>query len=154
MLNPGPIADAIVAALLNISALSTAMEGRISAFHYLLGADHHLAEAVYKLPAPSMLVAFEGTQGGNFNGYQMWKHKFGIYIRMGNAAGVGSPVGYEQIWYLITNGIPTGSPVNIRYMTLVTGVDIPDTPSIAHIMDEDQIDMFKVTLVIPEIQDN
>ena len=75
---------------------------RITAFHYLLGQEHRLAEAVYGMPAPSMLVAWEGTKGGNFDGQTIWKHRWGIYYRMGNAAGLGTPVGYEDLWALTT----------------------------------------------------
>jgi len=61
MLNPAPITDAIVAALQSIPELATAMTVldaqqnpvcRIDAFHYLLGQEHRLAEAIYKMPAP------------------------------------------------------------------------------------------------------
>lgn len=154
MLNPSPITDAIATTLAAIPTLATAMAGRITAFHYLLGSENKLVEAIYKMPAPSMLVAWEGTQGGNFNGYSIWKHKFGIYYRMGNAAGLVSPAGYEDLWWMTCNGIPTGSSVNIRYMHLVNGLDIMDSPSVTHQMDEDMIDRFKGTLVFPEIGDS
>lgn len=65
MLNPAPITDAIASVLLSIPELNTAMGGRITAFHFRLGQEHRLAEAIYKMPAPSMLVAWEGTKGGN-----------------------------------------------------------------------------------------
>ena len=63
MLNPGPITDAIVSVLLSIPELRAAMGGRINAFHFRLGQEHRLAEAIYKMPAPSMLVAWEGNEG-------------------------------------------------------------------------------------------
>jgi hypothetical protein len=69
---------------------------RISGFHYMLGVEHRLAETIYKMPAPSMLVAWEGTQGGNFDGQTIWKHRFNVYFRMGNAAGLSEPMGYED----------------------------------------------------------
>jgi hypothetical protein len=171
VLNCSLITEAIVTALRGIPDLAAAMTVvdptgtpvapatvayvvRINAFHFLLGAEHRLAEAVYKMPAPSMLVAWEGTKGGNFNGYQIWKHRFGVYYRMGNAAGVAKPVGYEDLWALTCDGKPTGSQVNIRYMTLYAGLDIMDTPSIDHNLDEDLVDIFKGTFTIPEIGDN
>ncbi len=158
MLNPRPITDAIVTALANIPALAAAMTVnavvRIDAFHYQLGDEFSLAEAVYKMPAPSMLIAWEGTQPGNFDGCTIWKHKFSVFFRMGNAAGIGSPVGYEDLFWLACNGIPTGSSVNIRYMNLVSGVDIMDSPGILHRLDEDRMDFFQATFVIPEIGDN
>src|ERR1035441_3274333 len=113
MLNTSAVTDAIVTALKTITDLAAAMTTldatgapvvRITAFHYLLGQEHRLAEAVYVMPAPSMLVAWEGSKFGNFNGYQIWKHRFGVYYRMGNAAGLATPVGYEDLWTLTRNG--------------------------------------------------
>jgi hypothetical protein len=130
------------------------MDGRISAFHYRLGQEHRLAERIYKMPAPSMLVAWDGTMGGNFDGQTIWKHRFNVYFRMGNAAGVENPVGYEDLWWIVCNKPPTGSQVNVRYMQLYPGLDIMDTPSVAHALDEDLQDRFVGTFVIPEIGDN
>ena len=162
MLNAAPITDAIAAALQSIPDLAAAMTVldanqnpvcRITGFHYLLGQEHRLAEAIYKMPAPSMLVAWDGTQGGNFNGQSIWKHRFNLYFRMGNAAGLAAPVGYEELWWLVCNQPATNSPVNIRYMQLYPGLDIMDTPSVAHALDEDLQDRFVGTFVIPEIGD-
>src|SRR5579885_865566 len=75
MLNPAPITDAIAGVLLSIPELNAAMNGRIMAFHYRLGQENRLAEAVYKMPAPSMLIVWEGTRGGNFDGQAIWKHR-------------------------------------------------------------------------------
>ena len=154
MLNPAPITDAIASVLLSIPELNTAMGGRISAFHFRLGQEHRLAEAIYKMPAPSMLVAWEGTKGGNFDGQTIWKHRWGIYYRMGNAAGVADPVGYEDLWWITCNRPPGGSGPNIRALQLYSGLDIMDTPSIDHELDEDLIDRFKGVFIIPEIGDN
>ena len=171
MLNNSLITDAIVNTLRLIPELAAAMTVvdpggipvppatvayvcRINAFHFRLGAEHRLAEAIYKMPAPSMLIAWEGDKGGNFDGYTICKHRFGVYYRMGNAAGVANPVGYEDLWWITCNKKPTGSTVNIRYMTLYTGLDIMDTPDIDHKLDEDLVDIFKGTFTIPEIGDN
>ena len=163
MLNPAPITDAIVAALQSIPELAaamTALDGagkpvcRISAFHYRLGQENRLAEAIYTMPAPSMFVAWEGTTGGNFDGQSIWKHRWGIYYRMGNAAGVACPVGYEDLWAITCNCPPGGQGPNIRNIELYPGLDIMDTPSIDHALDEDLIDRFKGVFKIPEIGDN
>jgi len=163
MLNPKLITDAVVAQITKIPDLATAMtvldsggnpNVRITAFHYRLGAEHRLAEAIYKMPAPSILVAWEGTLGGNFSGYQVWKHRLGVYLRMGNAAGHTDPVGYEDLWWLLCNQAPQGTSSNLRYTNILPGLDIMDTPSIVHQLDEDQIDIFRGEFVIPEIGDN
>src|ERR1017187_5559193 len=125
MLNTSAVTDAIVTALKTIPDLAAAMTAldatgspvvRITAFHYLLGQEHRLAEAIYGMPAPSMLVAWEGTKGGNFDGGTIWKHRFGIYYRMGNAAGLSAPVGYEDLWTLTCDGA-TGAPDGDGHVT-------------------------------------
>ena len=169
MLNTSAVTDAIVAVLKTITDLAAAMTAldatgapvvRITAFHYLLGQEHRLAEAVYGMPAPSMLVAWEGSKGGNFDGQTIWKHRWGIYYRMGNAAGLAVPVGYEDLWALTCNGA-TGTPdktgavtgPNIRNIQIAAGVDIMDTPSIDHVLDEDLVDRFKAVFILPELGD-
>ncbi len=163
MLNPAPITDAIVGVLQSIPELAAAMtvmdangnaNCRISAFHFRLGQEHRLAETIYKMPAPSMLVAWEGTLGGNFNGQTIWKHRFSVCFRMGNAAGLTDPVGYEDLWWMVCNKSPQGSQTNIRYMALYPGLDIMETPSVAHALDEDLQDRFVGTFVIGELGDN
>ena len=162
MLNPALVTDAVVGVLAGIPELATALTVtaggnatvRISAFHYRLGAEHPLAETIYKMPAPSVLVAWEGTLGGNFNGYAIWKHRIGVYLRMGNMAGNKDPVGYEDLWWIMVNRPPTGQSQNIRYLNILPDLDIMDTPSIAHLLDEDQIDIFRGEFVIPEVGDN
>src|SRR5664279_1181752 len=160
MLNTSAVTDAIVAALKTITDLAAAMTAldatgspvvRITAFHYLLGQEHRLAEAVYVMPAPSMLVAWEGSKGGNFDGQTIWKHRWGIYYRMGNAAGLAVPVGYEDLWALTCNG-STGAAAgpNIRNIQIADGLDIMDTPTIDHAVDEDLVDRFKAVFIIPE----
>jgi len=163
MLNPKLITDAVVAklgAIPDLAAAMTVTDGggnanvRISAFHYRLGAENRLAQAIYKMPAPSILVAWEGTQGGDFNGYQIWKHRIAVYLRMGNMAANIDPVGYEDLWWTICNRPPAGSTVNLRYLNILPGLDIMDTPSVAHLLDEDQIDIFRGEFVLPEMGDN
>jgi len=167
MLNTSAVTDAIVTALKTITDLAAAMTAldatgspvvRITAFHYLLGQEHRLAEAVYGMPAPSMLVAWEGSKGGNFDGQTIWKHRWGIYYRMGNAAGLAVPVGYEDLWALTCNGATAvagaGTGPNIRNIQIADGLDIMDTPSVDHALDEDLVDRFKAVFIIPEIGDN
>ena len=162
MLNPKDITDAVASTLRAIPDLAAAMtvvaQGvplvRINAFHYRLGQEHRLAEAIEKLTAPSILVAWEGTLPGNPNGAEMFKHRIGVYIRMGNAAGNVDAMGYEDLWWTICNAKPTGSSQNIRYMNLLPALEIMDTPGIIHLTDADLIDIFRSEFIFPEIGDN
>lgn len=160
MLNPKLLTNAIVSSLQGITALVAAMNGdasRIQAHHYLYGAEFRIEEALYKLTPPTILVVWEGTQGGNFSGYQIWKHRFCCYIRAANVAGQSNPTTYEDLWWLICNSpVSTVSPgtINLRYINIYSGVDIMETPSIVHLKDEDRMDYFAGHFVLPEIGDN
>lgn len=160
MLNPSLVTDAVAAALRTITALVAAMaedSARIVAYHYLYGSDEPSVKKIYEMPAPSILVLWEGTQGGNFDGSTIWKHKIAIYIRTTNVAvpGFAGVVGaYEYVWWLICNGVVNGGSHNIRQINLLPQLEIMDTPSVQHMQDEEGQDLFCGKLVIPEIGDN
>src|SRR4051794_12970992 len=112
MVNPTDITDAIVATLRTIPELVTAMNSdpsRISAYHYILGKDNRLSKAQFQTASPSIMVMWDGTNGGNFSGYEVWKHRFMLYIRAANQANNPAPIGYETLWYYIVNGKVNGT---------------------------------------------
>lgn len=97
MLNPAPLVDAFAMTLRAIPDLAAAMtvtgadgnpDCRITAYHYRLGQEHRLAQEIYQMPAPSILFVWDGTLSGNFDGQTVWKHRFSLYFRMGNAVGL------------------------------------------------------------------
>ena len=157
MLNPEPITDAIVAALQDIPLVVAEMGGdptRIQAFHYRPGQDLRLVERVYKMTPPEILVAFNQTLAGNFDGETIFKHRFEVYIRVGNLATMPDPHSFEYLWWALTSAKMNSTGQNIRYVNLVFGLEIMDTPSISHHVDEDGQDYFCAYFVFPEIGDN
>jgi len=157
MLNPQPLVDAVVTALQTIAPLVAAMngsQGNIYAHHYVFGSDQSLARAIYQMTAPSILVAWVGAKGGNFDGATIVKDYVAIYIRMANQAGEVAPVAYEELWWLIVNSPINGGTLNIRYVHLVPGKwEIPDNPSIEHLVDEEGMDRFCAHFAFPQIGD-
>ena len=160
MLNSDDISDAVVEKLLLIPALATAMTPpdlsppRISAFYDLFGADRTLQMEIYEMPAPSILVHTLGPLPGPFNGSTMFKYHVQVHVKMANMAGVSNPVSYADLWQMICNSVPTGSTRNIRYLTILTGLDIMEPPSFARAVDEDHLDIMRGECVFPEIGDN
>lgn len=163
MLKPSALVDAVVVALQSNQDLVAEMLGdptRIYAHHYLYGTENKLAEALYKMAAPNILVVWEGTVGGDFNGMTIWKHKVSCYIRATNAAKAVTPSSYENIWHAMVNKPVLGGQQNLRQIQL-TGIELPpgsvdlmDTPSIDHLTDEEGMDYFVARFVFPEIGDN
>ncbi|HXC75719.1 MAG TPA: hypothetical protein VNU19_01575 [Candidatus Acidoferrum sp.] len=157
MLNPQPLVDAVVTALQSIELLVAAMNGsqtNIYAHHYVFGEDQSLARAIQQMTAPSILVAWMGAKGGNFDGATLIKDSIAIYIRMANQAGEVAPVAYEELWWLIVNSPVNGTTLNIRYLHLVPGKwEIPDNPSVEHDMDLEGMDRFCAHFAFPQIGD-
>lgn len=160
MLDPEVVTDAAVAAIQSIPEVVTAMNGdaaRIVGFKYLYGVDFTLAEAVGKLKPPAILVAWAGTQGGNFDGMTIFKHRLDVYFRSANMASVAFPAvptGPGYLWSLICNKAVNGTSLNIRQVQLISGaLDLMETPSVSHRQDEELMDYFCGTFVFPEIGD-
>ena len=163
MLNPKLITNAVASFIQSIPDYAAAMTVqdsngnpiiRITPFHFRFGQEFRLAEAIYKMPAPSTLVAWEGTLGGNFDGQCIWKHRIAVYLRMGNMAGNLDAVGYEDLWWTLCNQAPNSNSQNIRYTNLLPALDLMDTPTVTHLLDSEQMDIFRTEFILPEIGDN
>jgi len=156
MLDPEVLAQAIVDTLRTIPDLIDAMAGdpnNISVHRFYPGTGASLAQAVAQMHAPSILVSWKGTLGGNFSGMHIWKHPFDIYVRTANVAGSQTPSGPGHVWWLMMNKPVNNGTLNIRQIPIVDGADIMDIPSISHRQDEELTDFFCGIVTIPEIGD-
>lgn len=156
MINPSQLIDAVVATLQTNAPLVGSMgdnAAAITAHHYLYGQDNRFAEMLAQMTPPAVLIAWEGTAGGNFNGQTIWKHHVCAYIRSANAANAGQ-FSYETIFWQMMNGFVNGSGLSMRRVQILPTVDLMETPNAIHMVDEDQMDFFKVEMVFPEIGDN
>ena len=106
-------------------------------------------EPVFHFTAPEARIKFRPKRVGHESGdcFDYSRAPLQRVFPDGDAAGLECPVGYEDLWWSLCNTPPDGSNVNIRYMELYPGLDIMDTPSVAHALDEDLIDRFVGTLV-------
>jgi hypothetical protein len=155
MLDPTLIGQALVSNLQNIPTLMAALGGNNANVYlhlYAYGAEFRLMEAVYKMVPPQILIAWAGTEGGNFSGQQVWKHGFRGFARLANQAEASPAMGLGDLWVLIANG-KLGITQNIRQVQIYSGVDIMDTPSSIIRQDEDGMDFLEFKMVFPEIGD-
>jgi hypothetical protein len=157
MLKGSVIVDDFVSTLQTVPALVTAMNNdpsRIVGFHFIPGKSKGLQEAIQQMLSPSILVNYEAIAGGNFSGYQIWKHHLDVYIRGANQAGQATPVNAEDIPYLMMNQPVNGGTLNIRFVSIMPGqLDIMDTPSFNHMVDDAGSDYWVGRCVFGEIGD-
>jgi hypothetical protein len=156
MVNLAQVVDAIVAKLRDIPELVTEMGGnpdRIYAYH-----DHYpkrtsLPQAIYQMPAPSVMVAWQGTAPGNFGENEAWKHQFSLFLRAGETPTAGEPTAYYRLFALIVNGVPTSTGTRLLYSTIHKDCYPMDTPSISRETDAEGLDYFEVSVTLTEIGD-
>jgi hypothetical protein len=157
MLKPSRIVDAVVTALKTIPDLVTILvndDTRIVGYHFVPGLNQSLNEALNTMLQPSLLVAYKGVIGGNFNGYVIFKHEIEIYYRGANQRGFGQPVKSEDIWYVIVNAPINSGTLNIRQVQIMPGqLEIMETPSMTHMQDMELQDYFVGNCIFPEIDD-
>lgn len=163
MLDPDLVLATFISTLRSIPSLVAELAGdplNISGHYYLSGKEFSLAQSIYKMPSPSILVTYLDLIGGNFNGATIWKHRLEVYIRpknaaMGSVGGLGgTPAGSSpHLWWLAMNKPVLGGVQHIRGIELLSGLWLMDTPTMTHRQDEDLADIFVGQCVFPEAGD-
>ncbi len=159
MLSGEVVTAAVVSTLQTIPGLLTAMLGdptRIAGHFYFYGVDAPLAEKIYQMTPPFVLIAYEAEIGGNFDGATLFKHKLGIYVRSANmSGGVINPTGLWNLWALICNGPVNGGTHNIRQVEIIsTQLYMVDVPSAKLMTDTEATDYLCGSFVLNEEGDN
>mgnify|MGYP000094317710 CR=1 FL=1 len=84
MIDPAELVDNLVALLRDLPDLVMEVDGdpdRIYAYHDLYPKRVSLPLAIYEMPVPSILVAWQGTVPGSFGSSEAWKHNLSLYLR-------------------------------------------------------------------------
>jgi hypothetical protein len=154
-LNPKCIADAVVYALHTNAPLVQAMAGdktRIYSFYSIYGLDPTTKLEEYIQRSPSVLVTWDRTQMGNYDGSCMWKHHFVALVRMQNAQTQTNPITYPDLFDIICNA-PVNGLVNIRNTSLLPNLDPIEDLDFQMVADADGQDFMMVKFTCPEIGD-
>ncbi|HEY4360097.1 MAG TPA: hypothetical protein VGN17_03980 [Bryobacteraceae bacterium] len=156
MLKPSLVVNAVISTLQTIAPFVAAMNGpqNIKAHSFVNGQVVPIMTDIYEMTAPSCLVVYEGTLGGNFDGMTIWKHLLTIYLKAPNQATIQTPLGYEDLVWMVVNGEVNSTQLNIRQISVIPEVSLMDTPTITRMTDESRTDFFKVECVFPEIGDS
>src|SRR5215471_19954499 len=109
MIDTSELVDSLVATLRDIPELVEQMGGdpeRIFAYHDQYPKKISLAHALHSMPAPSILVVWQGTQPGSFGGFDVWKHQISLFLRARESVGGDPPTPYYRMFRSITKGVP------------------------------------------------
>ncbi len=154
MVNPSAIAEALVAALRDIPDLVAEVGGddqRIYAYHDRFPDRVSLEMAKYEMPAPGVMVAWQGTRPGSRGEFNAWKHQFSIFLRS-KAETNEPPDGYYKLHRLIMTGVPaSGDGQQMQYATIHPDcLPMDDMPDISRQADAAGVDLFEISLSFTE----
>lgn len=155
MIEPAEIADRLVELLRDIPEFVSEMDGdigRIYAYHDQYPQRVSLPLAVHGMPAPGVMIAWQGSGPGTFGGATVWQHRFLAYIRARET--VGEQSSYYRVFRLLTKGVPASEGVPLQQIQIHPSVQEMDVPAIARATDEEGIDYFEVQLTFTEIGDD
>ena len=157
MINPAEIIDGLVTLLRDIPELVLEMDGdasRIYAYHDQYPKKISLPLAIHQMPAPSIMVAWQGTAPGTFGGNETWKHQVALYLRARETFDNDPPTAYYRLFRLLTKGIPAGTSTPMINSTVHQSCYPMDVPSIHRATDAEGLDYFEVAMSFTEIGDD
>jgi hypothetical protein len=157
VINPAEIVDNLVLLLLDIPELLNEVGGdedRIFAYHDRYGKNVSLDQARYQMPAPSVMVAWQGTSPGSMGGFEVWKHDLSVSLRAGKEEDGEDPAGYYRLFRLITKGVPTSLGLPLINATVHPSFQPMDTPGIRRQTDAAGVDYFEISMSFTEIGDD
>ena len=67
--------------------------------------------AILSMPPGSIMIAWQGDSKGKLGNMQMPQHNYTVFLRVPEKPGVG----YEDIWYWITQDIPQGTALKMLH---------------------------------------
>ncbi len=156
MIDTSVLVDNLVATLRDIPELVAEMGGdpeRIVAYHDQYPKKVSLVHALHSMPAPSILVVWQGTAPGSFGGFDVWKHQVSLFLRARETFDGDPPTPYYRLFRLITKGVPKSSGQQMLNTSIHPDCHPMDLPSIARQTDAEGLDYFEVPITFTEIGD-
>jgi len=156
VIDPSALIDNVVALLRDIPDLVMEVNGdpeRIYAYHDQYPKRSSLALAIHQMPAPSIMVAWQGTTPGTFGGSDVWKHQVTLYLRARETFDGDPPTAYYRLFRSITKGVPSSTGLPLLNSTVHPSCYPMDVPSIQRATDAEGLDYFEVSMSFTEIGD-
>jgi len=146
MLNPDTIGARIVEAWQSIPEVTNAGV-RVTYFNFQAGTDLPLAQRIYQMTPPEIVVAFDSLKMGNYSGQSLWRFAFGVYVRTTVQA-------YGQLWWWLLNKPVLSTSLNIRQLELLPDLDLIEVTQVNHSIDENKQDYFVGQLQMFQLGDD
>jgi hypothetical protein len=157
MIDVSELIENLVRLLRDIPELVLEMNGdpeRIYCYHDQYPRNASLAYAVHEMPAPSVMVAWQGTVPGAFGGNDVWKHQLAVYLRARETFEGDPPAAYYRMFRFLTKGVPVREGAPMLNVTVHPSCYPMDLPSIERQTDAEGLDYFQVAMTFTEIGDD
>ncbi len=157
MIDGAEIVSALVEFLRDIPDLVEAVgddETKIYAYEDRYPSNISLEMAKYQMPAPGVMVAYNGTYPGSFNASESYKHEISISVRAGQDSGDETPSGFYRLFRLVIRGTPTGQAQPMQYLVIHASCQPMDPPSMRRQTDAAGVDYFEIVMTFTEIGDD
>jgi hypothetical protein len=157
MIDPSELITNLIGTLRDIPDLVVEMGGdaeRIYPYHDSYPKNVSLVHAIHAMPAPGLMVVWQGTQPGSFGGVDVWKHQITLFLRAKETFEGDAPTAYYRLFRLITKGVPTAGGVEMLNVTVHPSCYPMDLPQIQRQTDAEGLDYFEVPLSFTEIGDD
>ena len=157
MIDPSELITNLIGTLRDIPDLVVEMGGdaeRIYPYHDSYPKKVSLVHAIHSMPAPGLMVVWQGTQPGSFGGVDVWKHQITLFLRAKETFEGDAPTAYYRLFRLITKGVPAAGGVEMLNVTVHESCYPMDLPQIQRQTDAEGLDYFEVPLSFTEIGDD
>jgi hypothetical protein len=122
-------------------------EARIRENSALAPTQTSLERAVTAAGFPSILVAYQGYTKGDSRRAEITKHHIAAFIR----AATQDDDDHITLAHLMTEAVPNGEELTVRYMESDPDCDSMDLPKLERItLTESAIDIWKLSFAVPE----
>lgn len=158
MLNPADIVNALVTALQGTPAVVTELNGDATLIYAYTDSppqSSSLALNIYQMPAPGVMIAWNGTGPAKNDTLGLFSHEIAIYVRaQDSTAAPGTPT-FANIVSAIINAQPTGYSERLINSELLPELLPMEIPTVRRIHDEEgTIDLFEIATDFTEKTDN
>ena len=142
--------------LRDVPDLVTEMDGdaeRIYPYHDSYPKHVSLVHAIHRMPAPGLMVVWQGTQPGSFGGVDVWKHQVTVFLRARETFDGDAQTAYYRLFRMITKGVPTVAGQPMLNATVHPSCYPMDLPSIQRATDAEGLDYFEIAISFTEAGD-